>query len=94
MDYNELKQLIKGSKLFLILWKRKIISDEKSTAKFAFASVVKRQIEYGEKITEKNICLKRPGNGDFSVNDLKKIIGKFAKRKILKNYQLKKRDLN
>ena len=96
MDYNELKQLIKGSKsIFRSLGKgKKIISDEKSTAKFAFASVVaKEQIEYGEKITEKNICLKRPGNGDFSVNDLKKIIGKFAKRKILKNYQLKKKRL-
>ncbi|MAL65473.1 MAG: polyhydroxyalkanoate biosynthesis repressor PhaR [Candidatus Marinimicrobia bacterium] len=97
MDFNELKQLIKGSKsIFNSLGKgKKIISDEKSTAKFAFASVVaKYQIEYGEKITEKNICLKRPGNGDFSVNDLKKILGKSAKRQILKNYQLKKKDLN
>ena len=68
MDYNELKQLIKGSKsIFRSLGKGKIISDEKSTAKFAFASVVaKEQIEYGEKITEKNICLKDT-NGDFSV---------------------------
>lgn len=97
MDYSELKQLIKGSKsIFNSLGKgKKIISNEKSTAKFAFASIVaKEQIEYGEKITEKNICLKRPGNGDFSVNDLEKIIGKSAKRRIFKNYQVRKRDIN
>ena len=37
-----------------------------------------------KKSQKKYLFKKRPGNGDFSVNDLKKIIGKFAKRKILK----------
>lgn len=97
MDYNELKQLIEGSKIIFnsLGSGKRIVGDEQSTARFAFASIVAREeIKIGEKISEKNICLKRPGNGDFNVTDLQKLLGKSAKRKIFKNYQLKKRDIN
>jgi len=58
---------------------------------FAFASVVsKTYIKKGSKLNESNICLKRPGNGEFKAKDFKKIIGKIAKIDIKKNIQIKK----
>ena len=43
----------------------------------------------GETLTEQNIWVKRPGGGDFNVNDFEKLIGKKCIKKIKKGYQLK-----
>ena len=97
MDYEELKTLIKANKVIYRSRgsQKKAVSIEKSTIKFAFSSVVSlRTIHQGEKLNNQNICLKRPGNGDFNINDLKNLYGKTAKKKISKNYQIKKSDLN
>ena len=74
---------------------KKILSKiEKKTAKFAFASVVSiTDIQKGEKLSVKNIWVKRPGTGDFLANKFKFILGKKAKRKILKNLFIKKKDV-
>ena len=40
-----------------------------------------------------NICLKRPGNGFYSVKDFDKLIGKKVKKFIKKNTQIKKKYL-
>ncbi len=96
MDYEELKSLIKASKIIFQSRgsQKKAISTEKSTIKFAFASVVSmRTIEKGERLNKNNICLKRPGNGDFNVNNLTSLYGKVVRKKILKNFQIKKKDL-
>ena len=61
---------------------------------FAFASVVaKNLIKKGTLISEKNICLKRPGNGDFLSKDFRSLIGKKALFDIKKNTQIKKKHI-
>ena len=68
--------------------------DQKDQKKFAFSSVVSsKNIEKGEKLTKENLCLKRPGNGNFNVNNLNYLYGKRVKRKINQNCQIKKKDL-
>ena len=97
MDFQELRELIYASKIVFKSQgskKKQPVSKEKSTIKFAFSSVVaKRIINKGEKLNKKNICLKRPGNGDFDVRKLDYLYGKTVKKKILENYQIKKKDI-
>ena len=96
MDPNELKTLIKGSKeIFYAKGDvKKAIKDEKSTLKFAFASLAStEEIPKGHKITKKNCFPKRPGIGDFLAKDYKKILGKKTKKKIKKNTLIKKSHL-
>ena len=70
------------------------LKDEKVTMNFAFASVVSnKKILKGEILTEKNICLKRPGNGDFKSSDYKNILGKRSLRNIPKNVQIRNKDI-
>jgi N-acetylneuraminate synthase len=61
---------------------------------FAFASVVSlKNIIRGEELSSKNLWVKRPGTGDFKLNQLKDLYGKKAKNKILQNTQIKKTDV-
>jgi N-acetylneuraminate synthase len=97
MDYEELKNLVKASRIVFQSRgsQKKAVSIEKSTIKFAFSSVVSmRTIEKGEKLNKHNICLKRPGNGDFNLDNLTDLYGKIVRKRILKNFQIKKRDLS
>jgi len=74
--------------------KRRISSLEKITAKFAFSSVVSvKDIIFGEKFSEKNIWVKRPGTGYFKASQFDKILGKKAKRFISKDNFIKKNDV-
>ena len=52
-----------------------------------------KEIKNGEKLTQKNIWVKRPGNGDFSANNYWKILGKQAIKNINKNIQIRKSDI-
>jgi len=96
MDPLALSSLIEGAD---IIFKSRggdkgPIEAEKETIAFAFASIVAiKDIESGEKMTEHNIWVKRPGNGDFSSNDYEDVLGKTAKKKIYKGFQLKKSDV-
>jgi len=96
MDPSALSSLIEGAD---IIFKSRggdkgPIEAEKKTIAFAFASIVAiEDIQSGEKMTEHNIWVKRPGNGDFSSNDYENILGKTAKKKIFKGFQLKKSDV-
>jgi len=56
--------------------------------RFRRSIVAKQKIQKGEKILEKMLGLKRPGTGLHPIN-LKKIIGTKAKKKYLKNSQIK-----
>tara|TARA_B100000780_G_scaffold276168_1_gene244236 strand:- start:165 stop:1205 length:1041 start_codon:yes stop_codon:yes gene_type:complete len=80
MDKEELKDLINGSKIIfeaLKYGKKDIVKEEIVTKKFAFASVVTiKNIKSGEKLTKKNIWVKRPGTGDFTAADYEKLLGK------------------
>ena len=96
MDKNQLKELILASKYIplTIPGNKEPIQEEKVTMNFAFASIVaKNHIKKGSLISENNICLKRPGNGDFLSKDFTKLIGKKAKFDIQKNTQIKKKHI-
>lgn len=96
MDKNDLKQLIKGSKeIFESLGYGKFpLKEERKTIAFAFASVCStKEINKGEKLSRENIFLRRPGGGDFKIEDLNKLYGKIAKVKIKENIQIKKKFL-
>jgi N-acetylneuraminate synthase len=96
MDKNQLKELILASKYIplTIPGTKEPIQEEKVTMNFAFASIVaKNHIKKGSLISENNICLKRPGNGDFLSKDFTKLIGKKAKFDIQKNTQIKKKHI-
>ena len=59
---------------------KKISASEKKNIKIARTSIVAaKEIKKGEKFTNKNLTIKRPGNG-ISPMQLFKVIGKIAKR--------------
>ncbi len=96
MDKEQLRELIDYSKLvkLSLVGKKMPLKDEKVTMNFAFASVVSnKKILKGEILTEKHICLKRPGNGDFKSSDYKNILGKRSLRNIPKNVQIRNKDI-
>ena len=67
---------------------------KKKTANFAFSSVVSiKDINKGEKLSKKNIWVKRPGLGDFLAGDFKKLLGKKTKKFIMKNNFIKKNEI-
>lgn len=94
MNEEELKNLIIGSKEIFDSkgGKKKPLLKERVTINFAFASVVsKTKIYKGEKLTKKNIELKRPGTGDYGVNDFNKLLGKTVRKNINRNIQISKK---
>jgi len=96
MDKHDLKKLIYASKLIpaSMSGKKEPIKEEKVTMNFAFSSVVSKDfIRKGDLLNEKNICLKRPGNGDFLAKDFKKLIGKKSNCNIKRNIQIKKKHI-
>mgnify|MGYP001199419529 CR=1 FL=1 len=96
MDSEDLKKLIQGSKeIFEARGGNKFpIKEEKKTIAFALPSVVAlKNILKGQKLNKNNIFLKRPGGGDYGINDLTKLFGKTVKKTIKANTQIKKRSL-
>jgi N-acetylneuraminate synthase len=96
MDPSALSALIEGADIiFKARGQNKgPMKEEEKTIAFAFASVVAiEDIGAGEVLSEKNIWVKRPGNGDFTSNDFEDILGKVAQKNIIKGCQLKKSDL-
>jgi len=72
----------------------KVLKEEKPVTKFAFASVVTiKTIKKNEKLTKKNIWIKRPGTGQISSKNIFKILGKLSKKNLSNNYQLKYSDI-
>ena len=53
-----------------------------------------QDIEKGETLTKENIWVKRPGAGDYKSDKYELLLGKKASRKIIKNFQLSKNDLD
>lgn len=92
MDPKALTELIAGSNILFEArgGEKGPIDEEAPTIAFAFASVVAiRDITPGEKLSPENIWLKRPGGGDFGVNDYETLFGKTAKSPIKQGYQVK-----
>jgi sialic acid synthase SpsE len=82
IDPDGLKDLIHGSNAIYqaLHGRKKVLSEEKPTIDFAYASVVSiAPIRKGELFSLKNIWVKRPGIGDFLAAEYKGILGKKAK---------------
>lgn len=96
MDPAALKGLIEGSRIIFAAsgGKKGPVEAEAPTIAFAFASVVAiRDIASGQKLSEENIWVKRPGGGDFTVLDYEWLLGKTAVTSISHGFQLKKTDV-
>ncbi len=97
MDPAALSNLIEGSK---IIWsarggEKTAVAAEAPTIAFAFASVVAiRDVAPGQTLSEENIWVKRPGGGDFNALDYESLLGKVARNKIARGFQIRKSDLN
>ena len=97
MNPDALSDLIEGSKtIFLARGGDKFpVKQEEPTIAFAFASVVAiKDILPGEFLNKENIWVKRPGGGDFNVNDFENLLGKKCLNKIRKGYQIKKNQVD
>ena len=88
LNPKELKKYIKNIRLAekaLGAKEKKCQPEEKEVKKISVKSIVaSKNLDRGKKITYKNISLKRPGIG-MSGFEIKKIIGKKTRRKILKD---------
>jgi N-acetylneuraminate synthase len=93
MDPEALSMLIEGANtIFAALGGQKgPIEAESPTIAFAFASVVAtKDIAPGELLSEENIWVKRPGNGDFTPLDYESLLGRRASVPIKKGLQLRR----
>ncbi len=93
MDGDGMADLIEGSRAIAKArgGSKGAVYEEQSTIDFAFASVVAYQdIKEGETLTEENLWVRRPGTGDFLVDEYDSLIGKVAQTDIAKGEQLKK----
>ena len=96
IDQNQLKNLINTSKRIsnqILGNKDLLLREENVTRKFAFASVVStKDISPGEKFSKKNLWVMRPGTGTFNSENLEKLYGKIALKRIKKKTQIKRND--
>lgn len=96
IDPVGLKDLMAGTKA---IWearggKKEAAKGETPTIRFAFASVVTiAAVRKGERFSEKNIWVKRPGTGEILAAGFKKVLGRKAKRDLPADVQLRKIDL-
>ncbi len=96
IDPKELKDLLFGSVAIhqSMGGNKTILKDEQPTIDFAYSCVVSiSDIKKDEILTEKNIWIKRPGTGKIKAERYDEIIGRKAKKNILKNIQLTWNDI-
>ncbi|HAY20585.1 MAG TPA: polyhydroxyalkanoate biosynthesis repressor PhaR [Desulfobacterales bacterium] len=73
---------------------KEILAEETPTIRFAYASVVTiKPVKQGERFTEDNIWVKRPGTGEILAPDFPRVLGRRARRDLPANSQLKKEDV-
>lgn len=97
MDPVALSELMAGSRIIFAArgGEKAPVEAEAPTIAFAFASVVAiEDIEPGQVLSERNIWLKRPGGGDFSVLDYDALLGKIATSSISRGFQIKRCDID
>jgi sialic acid synthase SpsE len=96
IDPVELRDLLQGSRaVFAALGGSKaILPEERPTIDFAYACVVvTRDIEAGERLSQGNIWVKRPGTGGIKAAAFEEVLGRVAARPLRKNTQLSFEDL-
>ena len=90
IDTKDLKDLIKGANILSLQEEVRKITLNKKLQKFCVCLCVSTQnIKKGEKLSKKNIWVKRPGTGQIKADKFYKILGKKSKKFIKKNIQLK-----
>lgn len=97
IDPDGLKELIEGSRAVYqaLGGKKNILKEEQPTIDFAYACVVAiRNIRAKEEFSKRNIWVKRPGTGQIKALHYDRLLGKKAKKDILKNSQIKWSDLD
>ena len=96
MDPVALSELIQGSKEIFKMrgGEKKPLEEEQVTIDFAYATVVAiKDIKKGEKFSEKNIWVKRPGTGEILAEHFEDCIGQTANRNISQGQHLNKNDV-
>jgi sialic acid synthase SpsE len=91
IDPDELKELIDGSRAIYLArdGTKSILEEEQPTIGFAYACVVSIQkIRRGERLTPKNIWVKRPGTGEIKAVHFESLLGRTALRDIPGDKQL------
>jgi sialic acid synthase SpsE len=94
---TELQELIIGSRAIsaALEGRKSVLAEEQPTIDFAYACVVSiREILPGQKFTEDNIWVKRPGTGEIKAVDYDRVLGKTAKVAVPANKQLKWLDID
>lgn len=92
MDEDACRDLIRGSAEIAKMrgGEKTAAAEEKVTIDFAFATVCTiAPVAKGEKFTEKNVWVKRPGTGEILAEDFEKVLNKIATRDISHDEQLK-----
>ena len=92
IEPHELRELVKGADaIFQALGTDKAILDkERPVLNFARASVVAiKPIAAGDRITEDNIWVKRPGDGEIPAKLFKQVVGRVAKVAMAPDHQIK-----
>jgi N-acetylneuraminate synthase len=96
IDPTELKDLIFGSNAIFLAngGSKDILEKEQPTINFAYSCVVAtKNIMAGEKLTQDNIWVKRPGTGEIKAALYSDVLGKVASKYIMKNKQLEWKDI-
>ena len=96
MDPEQAKELVFGSEILFQArgGSKGPVDEEKDVINFAFSSIVTiDKIKKGEKLSKKNIWVKRPGTGPLFAKDYKKVLNKIALRDIDVDTHLKPEDI-
>lgn len=89
---KELKELIIGARAIhkALGGRKNILPDEQPTIDFAYGCIVSiKNIKCGEKLTQENIWIKRPGTGEIKAIHYENLLGKKAKVNIKKDTHIK-----
>jgi sialic acid synthase SpsE len=96
IDPQQLKELIIGSEAIYhsLGGEKEILLEEQPTIDFAYACVVStKNIQQGDKLTQQNIWVKRPGTGEIKATHYDQLLGKIACREIPRDRQLRWSDI-
>lgn len=96
MDERVCQELIEGVKILKQQrgGKKGAAKEEQVTIDFAFASVCStKSIKKGEKFTEENLWVKRPGTGEILAEHYESLLGKISANNIEINTQIKWNDI-
>jgi len=96
MDPAELHDLIEGSKAIHLArgGSKTILPDEQPTIDFAYACVVSiAELRRGDRLSARNIWVKRPGTGEIKAVDFERLLGRSVTRDIPRDSQLTWQDI-